>query len=192
MGSCKTRLAATLGDSRALEVYRFLLRHTEGVAEALEGTDRYVYFSDSLGDGSHWDVSHFTHCLQHGEDLGARMQKAFEAAFSEGYQRVCLIGSDLYDLRTRDLEEAFRLLESHEAVVGPAQDGGYYLLGLTRMFPGLFTAKKWGTSSVLSDTLNSLKGRAVAALPVRNDIDYYEDIAGHPDFEPFLKDLHHD
>lgn len=192
MGTCKTRLAATIGDDRALAIYRFLLVHTEKVTRNLTGTDTFVYFSVALGDGSIWDPAVFHHRLQSGADLGARMQAAFQEAFDAGYARVALIGSDLYDLQTEDLETAFHHLKSREAVIGPAADGGYYLLGLTRMVPELFANKRWGTETVLEDTLKDLKGMDVARLEVRNDVDRYEDIAGNPAFEPFLKDWRHD
>jgi len=72
-------------------------------------------------------------------------------------------------------------------VIGPAQDGGYYLIGLTRPVPEIFKNKAWGTNSVLTDTLANLGNTKTALLPVLNDIDLYEDIEGNPVFEPFLK-----
>ncbi|MDG1571857.1 TIGR04282 family arsenosugar biosynthesis glycosyltransferase [Robiginitalea sp. M366] len=191
-GKCKTRLAATIGNDRALDVYRFLLRHTETVAKNLKGTDKTVYFTEHLGDGSFWDPAQFGYALQSGRDLGARMADAFASAFRLGYRKVVLIGSDLYDLSTADLEAAFTALETHPAVLGPAADGGYYLLGLTQMRPELFENKAWGTETVLQATLKNLQGTPVFQLPVRNDVDRYEDIAGNPVFAPFLNDISHD
>lgn len=192
LGKCKTRLAATIGDHKALAIYTFLLRHTASVTAPLPGTDLHVYFSERLGDGSIWDPGRYRRHLQRGADLGARMQQAFEDAFEQGYTRVVLIGSDLYDLGTKDLILAFAQLEQHPVVFGPASDGGYYLLGLTAMVPALFRNKAWGTSSVLADSIKDLKGESPSLLPERNDVDYYEDIAGHPVFEPFLNDPEHD
>lgn len=187
LGKCKTRLAATIGDRKALAIYRFLLRHTASVTDALPATDLHVYFSDRLGDGTIWDTSRYRRHVQRGADLGARMQQAFEDAFDQGYTRIVLIGSDLYDLTPEDLLAAFKALEQHPVVFGPASDGGYYLLGLTAMVPELFRNKAWGTSSVLADSLRDLPEQP-HLLPERNDVDYYEDIAGNPVFEPFLKD----
>ncbi len=192
LGKCKTRLAATIGDHKALAIYTFLLRHTASVTAKLPDTDLHVYFSEGLGDGSIWDPDRYWRHVQRGADLGARMQQAFEDAFFEGYTRVVLIGSDLYDLNTEDLIAAFQALEQHPVVFGPATDGGYYLLGLTAMVPALFVNKAWGTSSVLADSQKDLEGRAPFLLPARNDVDYYEDIAGNPIFEPFLNDQNHD
>ncbi len=185
-GTCKTRLAASIGDAAALEIYCFLLRHTASIAHPLEGVDKFVYFSDHPGDGTFWDPTRFQYRLQKGEDLGARMLQAFREAFSAGYSEVVLIGSDLFDLSTEDLEASFRELQGHEVVLGPASDGGYYLIGLKRPIPGLFRGKRWGTDSVLKDTLADLEDRSTFLLPVRNDVDRYEDIEGNPVFEPFL------
>jgi hypothetical protein len=120
------------------------------------------------------------------------MQRAFSEAFRAGYQKVVIIGSDLYDLGPEDLAAAFESLDTHQAVVGPATDGGYYLLGLTQMVPALFRHKAWGTDTVLEATLCDLEGIPTLLLPPRNDIDRYEDIAGNPIFVPFLKNLPND
>jgi rSAM/selenodomain-associated transferase 1 len=191
-GKCKTRLAATIGDAAALTIYTFLLQHTAKIARRLEETDKHVYFSEYLGDKRIWEPETFRGHVQQGDDLGERMQRAFAEAFEAGYQKVVLIGSDLYDLDTEDLASAFASLDTHQAVVGPATDGGYYLLGLTQMVPALFRNKAWGTDTVLEATLHDLEGIPTYLLPPRNDIDRYEDIAGNPIFVPFLKTLPND
>lgn len=185
-GKCKTRLAATIGDRAALHIYHFLVRHTAAIAKGLEGVDRLVYFSEHPGDGSLWVPAYFKHHVQKGEDLGARMLQAFQEAFSVGYSEAVLIGSDLYDLTSDDLREAFGQLNRHEVVLGPAGDGGYYLIGMKKAIPGLFQGKQWGTQTVLKETLQNLKEVDTFLLPVRNDVDRYEDIQGNPVFEPFL------
>lgn len=187
-GKCKTRLAATIGDPAALAIYTFLLRHTAALCSSLSDTDKFVYYSEYLGDGSLWDPKIFRPRLQEGPDLGTRMQHAFQAAFEAGYKRVVLIGSDLYYLDTADLAGALDALRGNPVVIGPATDGGYYLMGLTQMIPGLFHDKAWGTNTVLQDTLEDLEGLQPHMLDPRNDVDYYEDIAGIPAFEPFLND----
>ncbi len=191
-GKCKTRLASTIGDTATLAIYTFLLEHTARIARSLEHTDKHVYFSEYLGDGRIWEPENFSGHIQQGKDLGARMQRAFEEAFEAGYRKVVVIGSDLYDLGPNDLEAAFASLDSHQAVVGPATDGGYYLLGLTRMVPALFRDKAWSTDTVLEATLHDLEGIPTFLLPPPTDIDRYEDIAGNPVFEPFLKNQSHD
>ena len=192
IGKCKTRLAASIGDAAALAIYTFLVEHTARVARSLEHTDRHVYFSEPPGDGRIWEPETFASHIQQGKDLGARMQRAFEKAFETGYKKVVIIGSDLYDLGPDDLKAAFASLDTHQAVVGPATDGGYYLLGLTAMVPALFRGKAWSTDTVLEATLRDLEGIPTFLLPPRTDIDRYEDIAGNPVFEPFLKSHLHD
>lgn len=186
-GKCKTRLAAAVGEQAALEIYLILLRHTSSISSKLKGVDKYVYFSEFLGNGAIWDPETFQHKLQRGADLGQRMKNAFEDAFEAGYSEVLLIGSDLYDLSTEDLQEAFDRFENTKVVLGPAQDGGYYLLGLKSPLPELFQNKSWGTPTVLRDTLDDLKEIETALLPMRNDIDHYEDLEGIPAFKLFEK-----
>ncbi len=189
-GKCKTRLAAAVGAQAALDIYLFLLAHTAEVCAALEGVDKYVYFSEPPTGPSPWGRNAFSHRIQEGADLGLRMRAAFKDAFEAGYSEVVIIGSDLYDLSTDDLRNAFDSLNESEVVLGPAADGGYYLLGLKNMIPGIFTGKAWGTGTVLTDTLEGLREVSTFLLPVRNDIDTFADIEGNPVFEPFLKKPH--
>ena len=135
LGKCKTRLAKTIGDEAALRIYIFLVEHTDKIARSLPDADLRVYFSDFIGEDNHyWHSNLFSKHLQHGEDLGVRMERAFTETFNAGYEKVVIIGSDLYDLGVSDLAAAFDALESHEAVLGPASDGGYYLLGLKKLY----------------------------------------------------------
>ena len=90
-------------------------------------------------------------------DLGQKMLDAFQYGFSLGYKKIIIIGSDLYSLRLKHIESAFEKLENYDVVIGPALDGGYYLLGLNSMIPEIFKQKKWSTSSVLKETLSDLK-----------------------------------
>ena len=113
-GKCKTRLAASIGDQSALKVYRFLLTHTARIATDVEQTDKYVYFSEHMGDGSFWDPSVFHFRLQSGDDLGSRMHHAFKKTFALGYTSVLIIGSDLYDLSPENLQEALERWNEHK------------------------------------------------------------------------------
>ncbi|WP_445381174.1 TIGR04282 family arsenosugar biosynthesis glycosyltransferase [Robiginitalea sp. IMCC43444] len=187
LGKCKTRLAATVGEQAALEIYIYLLKHTAAICTEAKGADKYVYFSEKLGEGTLWDPLQFQFKVQEGNGLGERMNNAFSRAFREGYQKVVIIGSDLLDLSSEDIETAFEKLDENEIVIGPASDGGYYLLGMKTLHPGLFQGKDWGSDSVLKDTLEDLREIDYFLLPVRNDIDRYEDISGRPEFKPYLK-----
>ena len=187
LGKCKTRLAASIGEQAALDVYRFLLSHTARISRVVEGVDKLVFFSEHLGDGSIWDPEVYQFRLQNGNDLGVKMFHAFQEAFSMGYREVMIIGSDLYDLSTEDLREAFKRLEHHDVVLGPASDGGYYLLGMKELIPEIFTGKQWGTATVFQDTAENLAGRDTFIMPIRNDVDRYEDIEGNPIFENIIE-----
>ncbi|SFR39144.1 hypothetical protein SAMN04490243_1484 [Robiginitalea myxolifaciens] len=186
LGKCKTRLAATIGDQAALEVYKHLLRHTASQAESFQEADKFVYFTEALGTGEFWNPERFEYKLQQGSDLGEKMQNAFMEAFHAGYKRVVLIGSDLPDLDTQVLSDAFAALQSQKVVLGPASDGGYYLVGLVEVPGQIFSGKAWGGPEVLADTLSDLKGIPVSLLAEKNDVDRYEDIAHRPEFKPYI------
>jgi rSAM/selenodomain-associated transferase 1 len=186
LGKCKTRLAATTGDETALEIYKFLLRHTVAITYKLEVHKR-VYYADAIWDSDYWDASTYEKMLQAGSNLGERMRNAFDRGFKDGYSAIVVIGCDLLDFTQNDLEEAFTKLEVADYVIGPAYDGGYYLLGMHSPTPHLFADKSWGTQTVLGDTLSDLTGRDVALLPVRNDIDTWEDIKDDTEFNQFIK-----
>ena len=188
LGKCKTRLAATIGDKSALDVYRFLLDHTVKITSPLSA-DVYVYYSEKIREIDIWDTSIFRKKQQQGLDLGAKMQHAFTEVFGMGYQKAIIIGSDMYDINTQDLEDAFLTLEHNNFVVGPAQDGGYYLLGMKQLKTSLFKNKKWGTTTVLSDTLQNLTLEKVSILPEKNDVDYFDDIRDIAVFEKFFSHL---
>jgi len=185
-GKVKTRLAKDVGDITAFKIYNFLLEHTVSVTRNL-AVSKEVYYSGAIPQNDIWEKEIFTKKLQQGEGLGKRMKDAFEEGFKNGYKNIIIIGSDLYDLQREDLEKAFQLLQDKDAVIGPATDGGYYLLGMNQLFPAVFEDKEWGTSSVLEDTLKDLKGKNIALLEARNDVDYYSDIKDHKDFQQFFK-----
>jgi len=185
LGKCKTRLAKTVGDESALRIYKFLLSHTADVTEKLKA-DKFVYYTDSIRKNDFWDDQKYTKRIQNGDTLGEKMHNAFSILFNSGYQKVMIVGSDLYDLKQQNIEEAFKKLDDHDYVVGPAKDGGYYLLGMKEMNNAVFKQKKWSTPTVLEDTLQDLKGEDVALLEERNDIDDYEDLEDIAEFQKFL------
>ena len=186
LGKVKTRLSAEIGDEAALDIYKFLLEHTVSVTRDLKVV-KQVYYAEEIILNDIWDNGIYEKKLQRGYDLGERMQHAFEAGFRSGYENIIIIGSDLFDICTEDLEKAFSFLKDNDLVIGPAEDGGYYLLGMKRNFPQIFQHKKWGTSSVFMDTIKDLRKENVAYLEYRNDIDVYGDIKGKREFQQFLK-----
>lgn len=188
LGKCKTRLAASIGDEAALRVYIFLLEHTVNTTKNLP-VDKQVYYSVKVREDDLWNPDIFSKKQQNGPNLGARMLMAFREGFEAGYERIIIIGSDLYDLQSQDLLKGFAALNNHDVVIGPAHDGGYYLLGMKHLRPRLFQNKKWGTDSVLRDTLRDLKNESVHLLTQKNDVDRYEDIKDVNVFQQFLTHL---
>jgi len=120
----------------------------------------------------------FSKHLQRGDDLGERMQNAFADAFAQGKERVIIIGSDCLELETYMIKEAFAVLENNDVVLGPAKDGGYYMIGMTAFLPTLFEDKNWSTDDLLMDTILDLKkmNAKYYLLKTLNDIDTIEDL----------------
>ena len=185
LGKVKTRLAKTVGDKTALDIYTFLLKKTKEIT--LDSPcDKVVYYSEKLIKNDIWNCNSFRKEVQFGEDLGAKMKNSFYDAFENNYRKVVLIGSDIYDLESYHINEAFKKLDTNDVVMGPALDGGYYLIGLKKMHPKIFDNKRWGSSTVRKDTLKNLEKVDVHLLPVLNDVDVIEDIEHHPAFTKFL------
>lgn len=176
-GKVKTRLAQTVGDDKALFVYQELLKITKAVADKLEA-HRQVWYSRFVEKEDLWSDGPYEKKLQQGKNLGTRMKGAFRQAFENGFARVVIVGSDCAELTSSILRQAFGALHKHNVVVGPSLDGGYYLLGMTEFYPALFRQKKWGTSTVLKQTINQLEKMNLSyhLLPPLNDIDTWEDL----------------
>ena len=175
IGTVKTRLASKIGNKLALKVYNELTRHTASICEKIK-TKKKVYYSKEIICNDLWSGLVFQKQLQCEGDLGQRMKTAFDEAFDEGYNKVIIIGSDVYSLSELIIQQAFHELNYHDVVIGPALDGGYYLLGLKMSYPKIFNNKNWGTKSVLKETLHDLKSKSIFFLNPQNDIDDYEDL----------------
>jgi rSAM/selenodomain-associated transferase 1 len=134
-----------------------------------------------------WNETLYFKKLQKGFDLGARMRHAFRKAFRELYDKVVIVGSDLYDLNPTHIEDAFEALDNHDLVIGPSLDGGYYLLGMKELYSAVFENKVWGTNSVLKATLNDLKQQNIKLLEPLNDIDTFDDLKAHPELLKMIK-----
>ena len=186
LGKVKTRLAKKVGAETALKIYTFLLERTRDIA-AKVASDKAVYYSVKIRENDIWDATIFQKHQQFGEDLGLRMLHAFKNGFKAGYEKVIIIGSDLYDLTSETIENAIIALENNEVVIGPAEDGGYYLLGMNSLEEKIFKNKDWGTETVRKDTLEDLRDKKVFLLGELNDVDVFEDIEHHPAFQTFLK-----
>lgn len=176
-GQVKTRLAKDIGDERALAIYLQLLQHTLEITRSLSFR-KFIYYADEVSDYDLWSVPGYTKRKQRGNDLGERMLNAFKELFDQGFTRIIIIGSDCLQLKTDTLEKAVALLESNSAVIGPASDGGYYLLGLTKFYPDLFIDKPWSTNKVFAKTIDDLinQGISYTLLEELNDIDDATDL----------------
>jgi len=188
LGKCKTRLAAKVGDETALDIYKFLLNHTANLTQDVDAA-KQVWYSEEIWKEDIWDTTYFDKRLQQGDDLGIRMANAFQEGFASNFERIIVIGSDMYDLSKGDIDKAFETLKTKDLVIGPAEDGGYYLLGMNSFKSEVFQNKTWGTETVLQDTLNDLTNESIQLLEARNDIDLYEDIKDIKVFQPYLKNI---
>lgn len=178
LGTAKTRLAASVGDEKALKIYKFLLQHTAQVLSQTEGIDCRILYSTHVEKADMFDNSHFQKTIQRQGELGEKMFTAFQQAFDDGYQHIAIIGSDCYELNATILQEAFEALQTKDFVIGPAKDGGYYLMGMNQLEPTVFQHKKWSTDRVYQDTIVDLEvlRYKYAVLPTLSDIDYLEDL----------------
>ena len=156
-GKVKSRLAASIGKKSALHLYKcfvddLLLMLRKGgypFIICFYPADAGRYIEKWLGKG-------YAFVPQTEGDLGERMKNAFNKAFSEGFESVLLIGSDIPDLPNRFIDEAFAALRSHDAVIGPSLDGGYYLIGFKKsaFIPSVFQGIAWGTQDVFACTMD--------------------------------------
>jgi rSAM/selenodomain-associated transferase 1 len=175
-GTVKTRLAASLGDEAAMNIYQQLLQHTHDVVRNIDA-DKIVFYSDVIEE-DRWNNDQFKKELQEGIDLGKRMENAFIHAFRTGYDSVIIIGTDCPQINKSILETAFKQLNNFDIVIGPATDGGYYLLGMKKLHSLLFENMKWSTSTVLKDTIERCNARQLSyiLLPELSDIDEEKDL----------------
>ena len=177
LGKVKTRLAAAVGPEKALDIYIRLLRHTRQITQNLPVQKR-VYYADWVAENDKWPKEQYQKRLQPPGDLGEKMEAAFAAAFAEGYASVVIIGSDCLQLTPAILQQAYHELTQHDVVIGPALDGGYYLLGMNRLHRELFRNKRWSTAHVFPNTLQDIRTLQLsyALLPRLSDVDHVEDL----------------
>jgi rSAM/selenodomain-associated transferase 1 len=176
LGKVKTRIAESLGEKKALEIYQVLVNYTHLQLQSLE-CEKLLYYSDYIeNDFENFDQT-YRAFIQTKGDLGQKMGSAFANQFKEGFSNLLIIGTDCPEISPEIIQEAFEKLENKEVVIGPATDGGYYLLGLKRFIPGLFLDIPWSSEKVLSTTQNFLEVNKIsfALLPLLSDIDYQDD-----------------
>lgn len=175
LGQVKTRLAATIGNPKTLEVYNHLLLHTKAITELVEA-DKFVFYTNAIEQHDLWHGYHKQ--VQVAGDLGFKMSAAFKHVFSLGYSKVCIIGSDCYDLNATIITNAFDALHEHDVAIGPANDGGYYLLAMRSYYQQLFEHKVWSSSTVYNHTVQDCVSLNLHTfiLPTLIDIDDIHDL----------------
>lgn len=189
-GKVKTRLAATTSHDVAMATYRMLLEHTREVSRPLL-YNKVIFYSSYLDHHDLWDPHSYQKRLQYGEDLGQRISNAFANIFDEGAKLIVLIGTDCPELTSGLIIEAFMTLRHYDVVLGPAKDGGYYLVGMKHLHIDIFQGIEWSTDQVLLQTLKVCEENKLSVFLLREltDIDTEENLA-HMNFTSV--NIHHD
>ena len=172
IGKVKTRLAAKVGDEKALQIYLQLLEHTRSIVTSVVA-DKFIFYSDTHDNNDLWPNTIFNKKKQYGNNLGEKMLNAFNEMFETDYEKVSIIGSDCLELTAAIINQGFKDLESADVVIGPATDGGYYFLGMKKINPLLFDDIDWSTSKVFEQTIAVCNNEQLtySLLPILNDID---------------------
>jgi rSAM/selenodomain-associated transferase 1 len=153
IGTVKTRLAAAIGETEACAVYRKLTERLVGQLEGLPNVELRFSPDDAELEIKPWLVAGWTSHPQGPGDLGERLDRAFANAFEGGAKHAAIIGSDCPRVTKKDVRDAWLALETNDLVLGPARDGGYWLIGLNSQQPLLFSQMAWSTPSVLQETV---------------------------------------
>lgn len=178
LGEVKTRLAAGIGDELALKVYLELLKITHQACKRID-SKKEVWYSKYIENNDLWNIGLFEKKVQYGNNLGERMKNVFQESFeNERLDKVILIGSDCPNLTTDILNQAFKQLSSSDLVLGPAEDGGYYLIGMSKYIPDVLKDMEWSVESVFSETLKRAQQEnlSYSMLPTLFDIDTVEEL----------------
>jgi uncharacterized protein len=178
-GTVKTRLAEALGYDGACAAYEHMVRRLMENLRALSGVELRHTPDDGRADIAVWVREGWQTRPQGPGALGERLIRAFDEQFRSGPKRVVVIGSDCPSVTVEDIRRAWASLETHDLVLGPARDGGYWLIGLREEHPELFQGIAWSTETVLSQTVKQARaaGLQIDLLDERGDIDTAEDWA---------------
>ncbi|TFH41831.1 MAG: glycosyltransferase [ANME-2 cluster archaeon] len=176
LGKVKTRLAKTIGDVKALEVFKKLVEKTYDQIPT-DLLDVHIYFGSAIEKINHPLHERASFHIQTEDDLGARMVSAFESTFKLGYEKVLIIGTDCPFIIADIYQKAIEILDDKDYVIGPANDGVYYLLGAKDSPKDIMKNIAWSTDTVLKSTLQSIEkeGKSYCLLEALTDIDDAED-----------------
>ncbi|MCI1267750.1 MAG: TIGR04282 family arsenosugar biosynthesis glycosyltransferase [Saprospiraceae bacterium] len=174
LGKVKTRLAHSLGAEQALTIYTKLLKITREQS-ILVNAQCYLYYSDHIEQDA-WSENTFIKRVQFGEDLGARMANAFNEVL-QTHSKAIIIGSDCPYITGQIIDHSFHLLSNNDVILGPAKDGGYYLLGMKSTSPSLFVSMPWSESNLYEKTIEKLNqlNYTYTSLIKMEDIDTEEE-----------------
>jgi uncharacterized protein len=182
VGKAKTRLIPALGEAGAMALHRQMAEHTLAQVQKLQvlrPLEVEVRFTGGDRDQMQNWLGHDLHYVLQGEgDLGERLVRSLQSAFTNGVESVVVIGTDCPDLSAALMAQALDALHNHDLVVGPARDGGYYLIGLRRLVPELFQGIAWSTAAVFQQTIAIAQtlNLQVTTLPTLADVDRPEDL----------------
>jgi rSAM/selenodomain-associated transferase 1 len=183
LGKVKTRLAVTVGEVRALEIYHLLMRHTNAITTALTDIDKYLFYSDFIDENDIWGNTDYHKLKQFGgPDLGLKMASAFIETYQKKHAKVLIIGSDCFELNQGIITDAYLQLSKNEVVIGPAFDGGYYLIGFNfdligkdsqEVLKKMFCNKEWSHERVGQEAIEACKKMSLSysLLPTLTDVD---------------------
>ncbi len=181
-GKVKTRLAKDIGDDKAYAIYLKLLGHANEIAMDID-VDRFLFYDHDVERHDQFDNALYKKYVQCSGDLGVRMDYAFSIPFKNEYKNVVMIGSDCFDIRAHHIQTAFEKLADHDFVLGPATDGGYYLIGMKKWNRTVFQNKQWSTAHLFNETKNEIlnnNGRLFELEPL-SDIDTIDDLNNTPE-----------
>lgn len=178
-GSVKTRLIPALGERGAAEIHKKMTEDTVKTASLFCGEVEVHFSGGNQKLMQDWLGNRLGYRKQKGSCLGEKLGNSFHEAFNEGLRKVVVIGSDCPELNVGHLDDAFSLLDKTDLVLGPALDGGYYLIGLRKYQPELFNNIDWGSRFVFQQTMKIAErlGLKTAKLEKLADIDLPEDLA---------------
>ena len=174
-GTVKTRLQPQLTPVQSRALYMALAEDLLAHFRAHRGSDSFIYYTPPDGEAEmrEWLGSDLNYVPQQGADLGEKMHRAFTDIFDRGYRKAALAGSDIPLLQPRDITTAFDLLDDHDAVFGPSEDGGYYLVALKAPQETLFRDITWSTGTVYRETCRKAvqAGLSLGEVERRWDLD---------------------
>ena len=182
IGKVKSRLALKIGQKKAFLIYSELVDKTASIVNSLS-SEVHVYYSDYIEENDKFNSSKIKKFIQKGNNLGYRIINALNISF-KNFSPVVVIGSDLWKLEISDIEDTFRILKNKNVVIGPSNDGGYYLIGMNYLDTKIFENKNWGEESVLNDTIRDIDDKTnIHLLDEKTDIDTYDDLCQFPDLK---------